>query len=149
MATRAKKGTAVKAEATVPTVAADQATDSTAASLPAYQEWADLGRDSVTAVIQANAALTEGLGAIGLEMLGGARVDFEAVAQTATALLGAKTLDEVIQLSSDLAKSSFEAMLGRSARLSEMSVKVANEALAPFGGGFEAAVVKLTKPIAA
>lgn len=148
MATRVKKAAAVKAEPPVPT-AADRATDSAAALFPAYQGWADLGRDSVTAVIQANAALAEGLGAIGLEMLGGARLDFEAVAQTAAALLEAKTLDDVIQLNGDLARSSFEAMLERSARLSEMSVKVANETLAPFGGRLEAAIAKLTKPVAA
>jgi hypothetical protein len=40
-------------------------------------------------------------------------------------------------------------MLARSAKLSEMGVSVANEALAPLGGRVEATFAKFTKPLAA
>ena len=67
-------------------------------------------------------ALTEGCEAIGQEIIAYARSSLESASQTATALLGAKTLEEVIQLNTDLAKRSFETLVERSAKLSEMGV---------------------------
>jgi hypothetical protein len=40
-------------------------------------------------------------------------------------------------------------LLAGSAKLSEMSVKLASEALAPIGGRVEATIHKLAKPLAA
>jgi hypothetical protein len=110
---------------------------------------ADLGRENAAALAKSNLALSEGLQAIGEEVLGYARLSFESASKTAKALLGAKTLDEVIKLNSDLARTSFETMMARSARLSEMSVTVANETLAPLGGRVEATISKMTKAVAA
>jgi phasin family protein len=83
------------------------------------------------------------------EFFGCAKIAFESVTQTAAALLAAKTLEDVVQLNTDFAKTSVESMLSNSAKLSELSVRVANEALAPLGGRIEATLAKLTKPIAA
>ena len=55
----------------------------------------------------------------------------DSASQTATALLGAKTFDEVVQLNTELAKASLEALLARSAKLSEMGVSLASGAFAP------------------
>jgi phasin family protein len=87
--------------------------------------------------------------AIGQELLTYAKNSLESASHTATALLEAKTLDEVIQLNTDLAKSSFEALLARSAKISEMGVTIASEALAPWGGRMEATLAKFAKSPAA
>ena len=107
---------------------------------------ADLGRENLAAVAQANRALSEGMQAIGQEILLYARSSLESASHTATALLGAKTLDEVIQLNSDLAQESLKALLSRSAKLSEMGVTVASETLAPLGVRVEATITKFAKP---
>jgi len=96
-----------------------------------YSEFADLSRENLAAVIKANVALSEGLEAIGKELMGYARTSLETASQTASALLGAKTFEEVVQLQTDLAKSNLETLLQGSAKLSELGVSVANEALAP------------------
>jgi len=114
-----------------------------------YDEFTELGRENLSAVVKANEAFSEGIEAIGKEILGYARSSLESASQAAAALLGAKTLDEVVQLNTELAKSSIETMLQRSAKLSELGVSVANETLAPFGGRVEAAIAKLTKQLAA
>jgi phasin family protein len=114
-----------------------------------YEELADLGRENLAAVLRANAALSDGLEAISKEMMGYARHSFEEAAETATALLAAKTLEDVVELNTGYAKASFERMVERSTKLSEISVKVANEALAPLGDRVEATFQKLGKPIAA
>jgi phasin family protein len=113
-----------------------------------FESLVDLGRENFAAAAKANRALSEGMQAIGQEILTYARSSLESASQVATALLEAKTLDEVIQLNTDLAKTSLETMLARSAKLSEMGVSVANEALAPWGGRMGATFAKLVKPAA-
>jgi phasin family protein len=130
--------------------AAKEANGEAAAALFAgYEQLADLGRENFAAVLRANAAWSEGLEAIGKEVILYARSTFEQAAETATALLGAKTLEDVLQVNAQFAKANFERMVERSAKLSEMGVKVTSEALAPLGGRVEAAIHRLAKPIAA
>jgi phasin family protein len=119
--------------------------EATAALFAGYDQLADLGRENFAAVLRANAALSEGFEAIGKEVILYARRSFEQAAETATALLGAKTLEDVFQLNSEFAKANLERLIERSAKLSEMSVKVANEALAPLGGRVEATIHTLSR----
>ena len=123
--------------------------EAAAAMFVGYEQWTDVGRENFTAVLRANAALSEGLEALGKEVIQYARRSFEQVAETATALLGAKTFEDVVQLNSQFAKANLEGLIERSAKLSEMGVKVATEAMAPLGGRVEAAMHQLSKPIAA
>jgi phasin family protein len=109
---------------------------------------ADISRANLEAMTKANRVLAEGLQALSKEILTYARSSLEHASQTATALLGAKTFDEVIQLNNDLAKSNLETMLARSAKLSEMGVTIASDALAPLGGRVEATLAKFTKAAA-
>ena len=130
----------------------DEASDGGAAPTPFtpldFESLVDLGRENFAAAAKANRVLSEGMQAIGQEILTYAKSSLESASQAATALLEAKTLDEVIQLNTDLAKTSLETMLARSAKLSEMGVSVANEALAPWGGRMGATFAKLLKPAA-
>jgi phasin family protein len=114
-----------------------------------YEEITHVGRENFAALLRANAALNEGLEAIGKEMMGYARISFESAAETVAALLGAKTLDDVVQLNTEFAKTNLEQFIERSTKLSEMGVKVANQALAPLGSRVEATLQKIAKPIAA
>jgi phasin family protein len=146
MATKVKKPATIEAGAAEIEGAAPAAP---AAVFAGYDELADLGRENFAAVLRANAAFTEGLEAIGKEVMSYARTSLETTAETATALLAAKTFEDVLQLNSDFAKASFERMIAGSTKLSEMGVKVANEALAPLGDRVEATLQKLGKPVAA
>jgi hypothetical protein len=110
---------------------------------------ADLGRDNFAAVTKANRALSVGLKAIGDQLFDYATKSLETASQTATALMGAKTLDEVIELNNAVAKSTLSTVAERSAKLSEMGMAVASEAFAPIGGRVEATLHRLTRPAAA
>jgi len=114
-----------------------------------FESLADLSRDNLAAVAKANQVFAEGMQAIGDEIMTYAKSTLETAGQTATALLGARTLDEVIQLNSDLAKTSMETLLARSAKISEMGVTLASETLAPIGDQVEATLAKLKQPLAA
>jgi hypothetical protein len=93
---------------------------------------ADFGRENLAAVTKANLALSEGIQAMSQEIFGFAQVSFASAAKTASALLAARTLDEVVELSSAHARLSFASLAQRSAKLSEMGVSIASETLAPF-----------------
>ena len=108
------------------------------------EEIADFSRDNFAAMTKSNMALTEGLQAISEEILGYARSSMTSASQTAAALLGARTFDEVVHLNTELAKSSIETLLARSAKLSEMGASVATETMAPLEGRIEATFAKLT-----
>lgn len=122
--------------------------EAAAALFAGYEELADLGRENMAAVMRANSALSSGLEAIGKEVILYARSSFEQAAETATALLGARTFEDVFQLNSEFAKANLERLIERSAKLSEMGIKLANEALAPLGGRVEATIHRLAKPLA-
>lgn len=101
----------------------------TPAGFGGYDHLADLGRENLAAMLRANAAFSEGFEAIGKEMLGYARTSFESAAGAATALLGAKTLEDVVQLNTRFARVNLDHLIAHSAKLSEMGAKVASEAL--------------------
>lgn len=144
-----KEKDAVETVAAQPSVAAAGNGEMPTPMFQGYEGWADLGRENFAAVLKANAALSEGLEAIGKEVFVYARRSFEQAAETATALLGAKTIEDVFELNTALAKANITGMIERSAKLSELSIKVANETLAPLGGRMEATIHKLSKPLAA
>ena len=73
----------------------------------------------------------------------------EASAQAAKALLAARTLREAVDVQTDFAKSSFDKLVAESTKLSEISVKVANEAAEPISARVNAAIEKILKPVAA
>ncbi len=143
MATKPKKS------ATDEVVAKETNGEATAAPFVSYEELADISRENFAAVLRANATLSEGLEAIGKEVIVYARTSFEKAAETATALLGAKTIEDVFQLNADFAKASLERLIERSTKLSEMGAKVASDALTPLGGRVEATIQALAKPLAA
>lgn len=158
MATKPKKPTTAVAEVTEATAAVESAVvpaTTEAAPFSAltpsinYDEIAELGRQNLTAMLRANEALSEGIEAISKELVGYARSSFERASNATTALLGAKTLEEVVQLNTDLARTSMETLLQRSAKLSEMGLSVATQTLAPLGSRVEAAFAFATKAQAA
>jgi phasin family protein len=138
-----------KKAATVAAVAKEANGEAAAALFANYERLNDLSRENFAALLRANAALSQGLEEIGKEVILYARRSFEQAAETATALLGAKTFEDVFQLNSEFAKTNLERLIERSAKLSEMGAKVANEALAPLGGRVGATLHTLSKPGAA
>jgi phasin family protein len=78
-----------------------------------------------------------------------ARSSLEGNVAATKAILGAKNLREVVDLQSAYTRKSFDQALAESAKLTEMSVKVANEAMQPIQARVTVTVGKLIKPLAA
>jgi hypothetical protein len=89
------------------------------------------GDAAVAALAQSQAALARGLEALSAEMAGLALSGMNMVARTANRLLAVKTLADAIEVNAGFTCSSFDALVGGSAKLSEIGVKLAAETCQP------------------
>ncbi len=92
---------------------------------------ADFGRETFAALVQSQTAVARGLGALTAEMTGLAISGIDVAARTATDMLGVKTLSDAMEVNTGFARSSFDTLVGGSAKLSELGVKLATEASQP------------------
>jgi hypothetical protein len=131
-----------------PVLASKSGTLPATPSFPAltYAEFATFGRENIEAAVKTNAALSAGIEALGQEVMVYARSALQNASETARSLLGAKTLEDVVRLQADLAKRNLDGLIAGSVKLSELGVSLASEAMAPWEGRVEAAMVHLTYP---
>src|SRR5439155_16346563 len=87
---------------------------------PSPDDLADLGRDAFAALVQSQTAMARGLEALSVEMTGLAISGIDAAARTATDLLGVKTLSDAIEVNAGFTRSSLDALVRGSAKLSEL-----------------------------
>jgi len=110
-----------------------------------YDEFAALQQEGVDALIKAGEIWARGAEVLGKAYLDAAQNAAEANSSAAKALFSAKSLKEVVELQGEIARKSFDKSLSESTKLSELSVKVANEALQPIQQQFTAVVTKAGK----
>ena len=98
------------------------------------------GRDAFAALAQSQAALARGLEALSAEVAGLALSGIDTAARTATKMLGVKTFSDAIEVNAGFTCSSLDTLVGGSAKLSELGVKLAAETSQPiltqFGKGW-------------
>jgi hypothetical protein len=102
-----------------------------AAKNASSENLADFGREAFAAVVQSQAAVARGLEALSAELAGLALSGIDAAARTATDMLAVKTLSDAIEVNAGFTRSSFDALVGGSAKLSELGTKLAAEASQP------------------
>jgi len=90
--------------------------------------------DAGAALAQSQAALARGLEALSAEMAGLALSGMDVLARAATKLLAVKTLSDAIEVNAGFTCSSLETLVGGSAKLSELGVKLAAETSQPLFG---------------
>jgi hypothetical protein len=97
-----------------------------------YPDLAALGRENLAALARANAVLVKGFEEIGQEVASCAEQSLLSAMDTARALVGIRTLADLVALNSKVAQATLEGALANTARLSEIGIRVATEALGPF-----------------
>lgn len=115
----------------------------------AYDEMTALGRGCIDAAVVAGTIAAKGMEDLGKAWLAFARTSADQSVETAKAVATAKTVQEVVDLQRDYAKSTIDGFVAESSKLSEMSMKVANEAFAPLNAKVNEAVEILSRPLAA
>jgi phasin family protein len=122
------------------------------ASQSAYKSFEDISKfqkDNWEAFVAASQIAAKGAETIGRAWMALTQEAMENAASTAKALIGAKTLREAVDLQQDFAKTNFDKFVAESTKLSEIGVKVANEAFEPITARVNVAVEKILKPVAA
>ena len=114
-----------------------------------YEEVASLGKDNVDACVLSTTVFAKGVETMSKELMSIAQSAVEANVATAKALFGAKTVREMIDLQTEFSRSRFDSLVAESAKLTELSMALANDAIEPIQLRMNVTVEKLMKPIAA
>jgi Phasin protein len=93
--------------------------------------FADFGSQNFAAFLQSQTALARGLEALSAEMTGLTLSGIDTAARTATDMLAVKTIADAIEVNAGFTRRNFDTLIGGSAKLSELGVKVASEASQP------------------
>ena len=109
------------------------------------EDLAYFSRDAFAALAQSQAALARGLEALSVEMAGLALSGIDAAARTATRMLGIKTLSDAFEVNAGFTCSSLDALVGGSAKLSELGVKLAAETSQPILTQFGKDLIKASR----
>jgi hypothetical protein len=102
-------------------------------------------QDALAALTESQAALARGLEALSNQVARFARSEIDAVARTASRMLNVRTLSDAIEVNAGYARSSFDAWLEASAKLSELGVKYAAEASHPLLSHFNKSWMKAAR----
>jgi hypothetical protein len=91
----------------------------------------EAGSDALAALMESQAAVARGMTALSAEIAELARGNIDAATRSVTQILSVRTLADAIEINAGFARHSFEALIGGSARLSEIGAKLAVEAARP------------------
>ena len=114
-----------------------------------YEDMAQLNKENMEAAVKSSQILAKAAEQMGKAIAGFTQSSLELSAQAGQAMLGAKTLRDFVELQSEYAKNSFDHVVAGTAKISDMAVKVANEAIEPISQRVNEAVEKVSKNIAA
>ncbi len=112
-----------------------------------YGDFASLSQDNVDAVVKSSTVMAKGLEVLSKEMMDFARLSFEDNVAATKAIFGAKTLTDLVNLQTQYTRKNFDQAVTEGTRLSELSVKVANEAFEPIKARVDVTVGQLVKQI--
>jgi phasin family protein len=143
------KGPAMTSFENVATSTRDQFEKASQNVYRGFEDYSKFQKDNWEAFVAASQIAAKGAETIGRAWMALTQEAMENAASTAKALIGAKTLREAVDLQQDFAKTNFDKFVAESTKLSEIGVKVANEAFEPITARVNVAVEKILKPVAA
>lgn len=114
-----------------------------------YDEMSSLGKENLDAVVASSTIVAKGMESFSKEVFALAQSSLESSMNVAKAMMGVKTLREAIDLQNELSRTQFDKLMADGAKLTEMSMKVANEAIQPIQARVNVALEKMLKPVAA
>jgi len=117
--------------------------------LKSYEDVVGFGKESIDAVVTANVILMKGLQELNTQFFGITTFSLEKNAEATKKLFTCKTPEEFFALQNDLAKANYDDVLVEFQKMSNLSVKVADDFFAPIGKQVDATVEKITKKLVA
>lgn len=108
-----------------------------------YEDFAAFGKDNFDAFVKANTIFVKGIEHFGKEMMSLTQANMKNAASLTQAIFSAKTLNDMVELNTELTTSSIEELAANSSKLSEIGMKLTTEALAPINARVNAAIEKM------
>lgn len=127
----------------------EQVEKTSTAMFKGYDEFSAVNKQNLDAMVKSSTIFAKGFEAISKEFFSYTQNALEMNVANTKALFGAKSLKDVVELQSEMARKSFDTALAESAKLTEMSVEVTNKAFKPLQDQVNVTVEKMTKPLAA
>jgi hypothetical protein len=106
------------------------------------EEMQKLGKDNVDATLKSFGSVSKSFQAIAVEVVDYSKKSFEEGAAATEQLIGAKSIDKVIEVQTSYLKSAFEGFVAQSAKLGELYAGLAQETCKPFEGYMKTASAK-------
>lgn len=113
-----------------------------------YDDIMAFNQDNFDAFVEFGKATAKGVEELNAEVLAFNKVALEENIAAAKAVMGAKTVQEAVDLQTEWAKAWFDSYMSQATKVGEMTAKVAQEAFAPVNDRVTAAVEKVVKPAA-
>lgn len=127
----------------------EQVEKTSSAMFKGYDEMSAINQQNLDAMVKSSTIFAKGFEQISKEFFSYTQSALEMNVASTKALFGAKSLKDVVDLQSEMARKSFDSALAESAKLTEMSVEVTNKAFKPLQDQVNVTVEKMTKPLAA
>ena len=116
-------------------------------AIKGYDEVSGLAKANVEAMLASGKALATGIETLNTEMMDFSKKQFEGSVKASKALAGAKTAQELFDLHSDMTKKTYETFVDRWTKMSELMVKVAQDAAEPVNSRVMEMTQKFAKPM--
>jgi phasin family protein len=145
---KASNEAATKQYEQVVSMAKEQAEKASNAVFKNYDEATTLNKANIDAVVQSSSIAAKGVESLSREAMTFAHGRLEANMDLAKKMFGAKTLREFFDAQTDFARQNFDTFMAESAKMTELSVKVSNEAMEPIQSQTNKAVEKVMKSAA-
>jgi phasin family protein len=113
-----------------------------------YEQMAAFAKENGEAMVTASTILSKGFESVTKAWMAFCQEVAATGANTTKQLIGAKTLREAVDVQAEFAKTSFDRLFAEGTKVSELSLKVANEAIEPINQRVNLAVEKFLKPAA-
>jgi len=114
-----------------------------------YEEVVAFNKDNLDAVMKANAVFVKGLQDLNKEFFSMAQASLESNADVARKVFNCKSVEELVTLQNVLVTDSYSKVLDQGRKITDLSVKIAENASAPIASRVNATVDRFTKPLAA
>ena len=114
-----------------------------------YEDLTTAGKSNIDAYIAFSTIVANGMESLGKEVMDYAQSSLQANFAVAKGLMAAKTIEEAIDLHTDHTRSSLDSIVDEAAKLTELSVELAHQAMEPIQARVSETAETLFKPLAA
>jgi phasin family protein len=144
---RAAARTTKAAVETVVDTTKDQLSRAAETQFKAVDDVAAFGKSNAEALIQAGSILFHGMEELTRSMFGMTQSHVETSLSVAKSLLSAKTLTEFTDLQNAFSKTAFDNAVSDATKISEMALKITNQAIEPISQRVTATLEQIAKPV--